>query len=83
MDKYFLTTITLIIFSIIFIMYVRLSARILKDDSNESKPVVGDDDSACYDSVSKSKFITNDPLAHLKSSNASNYLNPSDFTLLE
>ena len=80
MDKYFLTTITLIIFSIILIMYVRISDRFFKDNSTNQKPVVGGDDSASYDNISKSKFIPNDPLSHLKSSN---HPTASDFTLLE
>jgi hypothetical protein len=75
MNKYFLAIIALIIFSIIFILYIRISARISQNSDSEENPQnqspkVGDDDSTNYDNVS-------DPLSHLKS------LKSSDFTLLE
>ena len=85
MSPYFLTIIALIIFSIIIILYLRISAKISKisdpeDALNASNIKEGDNDSDNYDSVSKSKFISNDPLSHLKSSN---HPTASDFTLLE
>ena len=82
MDPYFLIIITLIIVSIFFILYIRISAKIsdttnVKDNSSSG----GEDDSARYDSVLDHQHPKNsDPLSHLKSSN---YPNHSDFTLLE
>jgi hypothetical protein len=94
MDKYFLFTIALIFFSILIILSVLISSRIPKDIPPDQKLPTGDvdgvsdvnnkvdedNDSTRYDNVSKSRFISNDPLRHLKSSN---HLTTSDFTLLE
>lgn len=75
MDKYFFAITALIVISIFFILYIRISTKISKTAyfPGESERKAGGD-SAEYDSVTK------DPLSHLKSSN---YPNPSDFTLLE
>ncbi len=85
MDKYFLAIMGLIIFSILVILYIRISGKSFsgkinpqnpeKDNLNNlnRNPQVGNSDSLEYDSFLKAS----DPLLHLK------HLKPSDFTLLE
>jgi len=69
MDKYFLATISLIIFSIIVVVYFRISQNLLIKTNNSKEEKASEDDSERYDNVD-----TSDPLAHLKA---------DDFTFLE
>ena len=84
MEKYLITIIVLIIFSIALILYLRVSDRVREISEAQSKQGYQEtgDDSADYDGVTRSlnsklninKVDSSDPLFHLKS---------SDFTLLE
>lgn len=70
MDKYLLAIIALIIFSILVILYVRISGKNTENLPLEKKSE-SEDDSKSYDEVVNTK---SDPLSHLKA---------DDFTLLE